>query len=688
MRLTLFATMLLCTISTFGQDVLFCGQTEATEKLFAKNPHLRHDAEIAEAELEAFTAARTGGGDEIVYIPVVFHIIHENGPENISDEQVHDAMTVLNRDFRMQNEDIEDVVEAFQDITADIEIEFRLATLDPNGNCTKAINRIQSPLTNEGEENMKALIQWPRDMYLNVWICAYASGAAGYTYTPGSVSNANSASQDGIVLKHDYTGSIGTSSLSRSRTLTHEVGHWLNLRHCWGGTNSPGESENCFSDDNVQDTPNTLGWTSCPLSGESCTTLDNVQNYMEYSYCSRMFTEGQKSRMQSAAASGTADRNELSTVSNLMATGVLDPVYAACTANFTTTEHIVCQGEEIPFTDESFHNIISWSWEFGDGESLEGSDPEIHKNPIHVYNEPGFYAVTLVVSDGETEVSTTEVDFVQVLPSGDLTHPFVEGFEDQASVDEDWFIYNHLNDQAWHTTTQASYSGDKSMILGNFSNNEDDNLDELITSTIDASEMDALVISYKWAYANKWTETNDRFRVRISPDCGRNWYTLDMHTGNTDLPTANNTNAIFYPDADEWASGNIVVTNGNYLTPNTRVNFEFIGLGGNNMFLDDINLIEEGYTTVADNQELLDYLNLFPNPTTDNTKLEFFLRGQANTVLSITDLLGREVVRQDLGQMAPGLHTVDLDTKGYNAGMYVVRLAQGNQIKTIKLLVK
>lgn len=687
MRLTLLAAILFGTISMFGQDILYCGQTEQTAKLFAKYPHLRHDAEAADAELEAFTFDRSGS-DEIVYIPVVFHIIHDNGNENISDEQVLDAMEILNRDFRMLNEDIEDVVPAFQDITADIEIEFRLASLDPNGNCTKAINRIQSPLTNEGEENMKALIQWPRDMYLNVWVCAYASGAAGYTYTPGSVNNQNSASQDGIVLKHDYTGSIGTSSLSRSRTLTHEVGHWLNLRHCWGGTNSPAEADNCFSDDNVADTPNTLGWTSCPLSGESCGSLDNVQNYMEYSYCTRMFTEGQKTRMQNAAASGVADRNELSTISNLMDTGVLDPVFAACTANFTTTEEIVCVGEEVPFSDESFHNIVNWSWDFGDGTTVEGADPEVHKNPIHIYNEAGIYSVALTVSDGETDIATTMMDFIRVLPSGELGHPFVEGFEDGDSVDQDWFIYNYLDDQAWQRTSQASYSGDYSMRLGNYSNNEDDNLDELISSTIDASEMDALVISYNWAYANKWTVTNDRFRVRISPDCGRNWYTLEMHTGNTDLPTANNTNSIFYPDADEWEENTIVVTNGNYLTPNTRVNFEFIGQGGNNMYLDNINMIEEGYTSVDDSNKLLDYLNLYPNPTTDDAQLDFFLRGEAKTALSITDLLGREVFASNLGEMAPGMHTIALDTKNYNSGIYVVRLTQGSQIETIKLVVK
>ena len=111
------------------------------------------------------------------------------------------------------------------------------------------------------------------------------------------------AEEDGIVIQHNYTGSIGTSNAYRSRTLTHEVGHWLNLRHPWGNSNNPGLAENCDEDDLVDDTPNTMGWTSCVLEGTTCGSLDNVQNYMDYSYCGRMFTLGQKDRMRAAALS-------------------------------------------------------------------------------------------------------------------------------------------------------------------------------------------------------------------------------------------------------------------------------------------------------------------------------------------------------------------------------------------------
>ena len=250
------------------------------------------------------------GGGEGYIIPVVFHIIHDNGPENISDAQVHDAIRVMNDDFNRMNPDWVTVRPDFVDLVADVGIEFRLAQLDPQGNCTNGITRTESDLTYEGDQAMTQLIQWPRNRYMNIWVGASANGAAGYTNYPWVFNN--SPQNDGIVVKYDYVGSIGAGSPGRSRTLTHEVGHWLNLRHCWGNSNDPGLEENCSEDDDVEDTPLTIGWTACIVSGSSCgSPLDNVENYMEYSYCSKMFTTGQATRMLAALTSTIAQRNSL-----------------------------------------------------------------------------------------------------------------------------------------------------------------------------------------------------------------------------------------------------------------------------------------------------------------------------------------------------------------------------------------
>ncbi|MCB0765141.1 MAG: hypothetical protein KDB84_10580, partial [Flavobacteriales bacterium] len=266
----------------------------------ANDPELLARIAAADAALEAETAsfdAASRGGSTYT-IPVVFHIIHNNGIENISDAQVEDAIRILNEDFNKLNADWDNVRPEFLNIVGDVGVNFALATKDPQGNCTRGITRTVSALTDDGTQDMKDLIQWPRNKYLNVWTCAYADGAAGYTYTPGTANFFSSG--DGIVLLHNYTGAIGTSSPGRSRALTHEVGHWINLSHTWGSSNEPGIATNCNGDDNVSDTPNTIGWTSCNLSGTTCGSLDNVENYMDYSYCSKMFTNGQATRMIAA----------------------------------------------------------------------------------------------------------------------------------------------------------------------------------------------------------------------------------------------------------------------------------------------------------------------------------------------------------------------------------------------------
>ena len=152
---------------------------------------------------------------------------------------------------------------------------------------------------------------WPQNKYMNVFVCIDPDGAAGYTLNPSGWLPVTGM-YGSIYIRHTYFGSIGTGNYALARAFSHEVGHWLNLSHPWGPNNNPGNAASCGDDDGVTDTPNTIGWTSCNLSGTTCSSLDNVQNFMEYSYCSRMFTAGQAARMNTALQSGQpADRHNL-----------------------------------------------------------------------------------------------------------------------------------------------------------------------------------------------------------------------------------------------------------------------------------------------------------------------------------------------------------------------------------------
>ena len=229
-----------------GENIEYCHQHVKMAKL-RKNQDFIEMNKPGEIEFQQRLKEPIQKGT-IYKIPVVFHVLHSEGLENISDEQIYDAMSILNRDYRKQNADTANVHPDFIDFPSDVEIEFVLATKAPYGNCFKGITRTNSPLSYQGDDGgsqVGAIIQgndvynqsWAGNKYLNIFVCGEIGGAAGYTYNPGTW-NANGMT-NGIWVLHNYVGSIGTGGIGASRTLTHEVGHWLNLSHPWGGTNNP-----------------------------------------------------------------------------------------------------------------------------------------------------------------------------------------------------------------------------------------------------------------------------------------------------------------------------------------------------------------------------------------------------------------------------------------------------------------
>ncbi|MES2285595.1 MAG: M43 family zinc metalloprotease [Bacteroidota bacterium] len=254
----------------FAQNGKQCGTTEATQVLHTTHPELlekelNYNKELAQ-QIQYKKQQKALQATEPIYtIPVVFHVIHTFGPENISDAQIIDQVNILNRDYAKLNTDTSNIVgnTPFDSLAANVKIRFRLARLDPDGNCTNGIERIYSHKTNKADDNSK-LNQWPRDKYLNVWTVKTIGedGVAGYAYFPSDVDGITQY-RDGILILSEYIGSIGTGAAFTSRALTHEIGHWMSLYHPWGGTNSP---EVACGDDEVIDTPETKGHLSCSLS--------------------------------------------------------------------------------------------------------------------------------------------------------------------------------------------------------------------------------------------------------------------------------------------------------------------------------------------------------------------------------------------------------------------------------------
>jgi len=214
----------------------------------------------------------------------------------------------LNKDFRKLNIDTINTPNVWETIAADCEIEFCMATVDPNGNPTNGIDRFQTTvnsfdISDDGVKHTSdgGVAGWPSDDYLNIWVCNL-DNLLGYSTVPTNWSDPD----DGVVIAFQYFGTIGTiqAPYHKGRTATHEVGHWLNLDHLWGsGWNSCGN-------DQVNDTPTqeweNYGCPSFPESPNSCNTTnangDIFMNYMDYTNdaCMNLFTQGQKTRMISA----------------------------------------------------------------------------------------------------------------------------------------------------------------------------------------------------------------------------------------------------------------------------------------------------------------------------------------------------------------------------------------------------
>ena len=529
---------------------------------------------------------------------------------------------------------------------------------------------------------MTQLIQWPRDRYMNVWVAASANGAAGYTYYPSSLDGWPEA--DGIVILHSYTGSIGTSAVYKSRVLSHEVGHWLNLAHCWGSSNEPGLASNCQIDDGVQDTPNTVGWTSCSLNGASCgSVLDNVQNYMEYSYCCKMFTHGQGTRMRAALTSPIAQRNNLWQPVNLALTGVLEAPLL-CTAQFSADHREVCAGDPVTFTDHSYFGVTQQFWSFP-GASPAGS---FESAPVITYAQPGLYPVSLFVGDGINTVSTTQQDYILVHANPGAPAPFVEGFESTNTIpNATWQAHNPDGDNTFEFSNAAAYSGNNSVRLRN-AWEMSGRSDELISTTVDLGTAPDVSMTYRYAYARRYPENDDVLRVYVSGNCGQTWMLRKiMRASNTLLTGGTVPGGPFIPIASQWGFATVTNLSAGLQSPTFRVKFEFESNGGNDLWLDDINILNYN-VGVEEAPAAANGLVAWPNPATDKIDVRFALDRMADVQVDLLDPLGRAVRILATGKHAVGTHRLSVDLTGLPSGIYIVRLRTASQQQVVRITVQ
>ena len=333
----------------------------------------------------------------VLYVPVVVHIIHQYGPENIADTTVVAAIDQLN--MRFQN------AAPYYDATGhDVYIQFCLASIDPQGNATTGITRNYSNLTDlwvSNDVQLKDLNRWDPYYYYNIWVVHSISGfnisVSGYSSLPSNMGSPT----DGVVI--DY-GSI------RSYVLTHETGHYLGLYHTFEGgcTNF-----NCLLDgDQVCDTPPDTSSSVC--MGNSCSTdmndtsgfnpfthdMNDLPNYMDYTSCPLSFTQGQADRMYNAL---TGIRTLLLQSAGCGFTGGSAPV--------AHLGYVIspCNDGTVSFSDSLSTNVNTVNWDFNN----DGVYDSYSHNPVYTYPATGSYAVKLRVAGPGGANTATQTIFVQ-----------------------------------------------------------------------------------------------------------------------------------------------------------------------------------------------------------------------------------------------------------------------------------
>lgn len=639
-----------------------------------------------------------------IIIPVVFHVFHNGGSENISRAQILDQLRILNLDFRRQNADTNKTRPIFKGVAADCNIEFRLATKDPNGNCSEGIVRMQSNLTDNANNAIKNLSVWPSDKYFNIWVVKSINSAdipgggiiLGYAQFPFS----GDYRTDGVIIRSDVIGTIGTASSglgqrSAGRTLTHEAGHWLSLFHTF--------QDSCKGGDKVDDTPPVMqaSYGAClPSQVNTCHNdnpdlPDQYENYMDYSdgVCLNMFTLGQKTRM---LANIEKYRFALYSPSNLAATGTATIVTPNCApvAFFKSNTNTACAGNSVTYNNLSYNasGTLTYEWHF------EGGTPETSTsaNPSVNYAEPGTYDVTLITTGSKGIDTVTIKDYITVLPSAASAPNFLyEDFENGQYLIHNW-QWNSNNLFNWTQTTKASVSGNTSLMVPNYGAFRD-NIYNLISPTVSLSNASP-VLSFYYSFMQRdvlgqaGVGTSDQLRVYSSTDCGATWQSRWVQSGNNLSTTSGYSklpNVSFVPvEIASWkgVSVNLSSISGANRN-NVRIKFEFTSNGGNNIYLDNVNI---GYGLgVSSVNAGTNSVVIYPNPATGSVNLAYTpAKTQSPVSIILTDITGKQVKTLYNGVTTSDvLELNNLSLEGLGAGMYFITVNENGVSSTQKLLV-
>jgi PKD repeat protein len=547
-------------------------------------------------------------------IPVVVHVVYWNATQNISQVQVNSQIDVLNKDYAGIGLNVGDVPAEFSSLVSNTNIQFCMAQKKPDGtNMTEpGIDRVDAQsvgfsnpgtfgwFSNYVDATIKPATIWDPTKYCNIWVLPLEDGTLGYATFPASSTlsgisalDAGGPDDDGVVIGYlyfgDNTGTVtGSAPYNRGRTTSHEIGHWLGLRHIWGDFN-------CGTD-YCNDTPTQQSENyDCPsFPSVSCTNGPNgdmFMNFMDYTDdpCMYMFTPDQRTRMQTAMANGTY-RFPLSS------SNVCTIIPQAPVANFSTNRTSICPGNTVTFTDLSANAPTSWLWTFPGGTPSASTA----QNPTITYNSAGTYDVTLKASNALGNNTVTKSAHIVVGNPAGASLPFSEGFQSTTFPPTGWTL-SSASGFNWSRTTAAGGFGTStaSMYNNNFDNNANSLKDEVLTPTINLNGAVNPKLKFDVAYAPylriNGTSKFDTLEVLITDVCSGTT-TSFYKKGGTQLATAAATSNGFTPTTSQWRQDSVSIP-APYLNKYVKVIFRNYGLYANNIYIDNVNLYSSSSST-------------------------------------------------------------------------------------------
>jgi hypothetical protein len=691
-----------------------CNTDEAMQDVFAKDPQAKARYEAAQAQLlQEFIqnknqSAKSAAAAFVYTLPVVFHILHTYGPENINDADCIGALAQVNSDLAKMGADAASVAPPWNNLYINSDIKLMFARKDPSGNCTNGIvHRYDTRTVWDRSGNLNVLyngIIWDPTKYLNIIIVkeiVAQSGQAGivvgYTYKPGTWSTG--AAQDAIVYRYNYLSGL------TARSLTHELGHWLNLNHTFGSTNNPGVT---CGDDFLFDTPPTKGALGgCPTSasGNSCagTTSvyaagqDNIENIMGYWDCPKNFTTDQTNAIRTACGSVISGRQNLWQTANLIATDVNATIPCAPIAEYISTNqsYTVCNGGSLTMKDISYNGTITnFAWTANNGAVITSGSSSVTNITFPTI---GTSIVTLSVSNGQgSSTKTRNVTVLDATPG--ITGPSTESFEN-AGIPVGWTVTNpDANSATWEQSYDAfAYDGIACFFI-NGSLTAMGQKDILETPVIDIASNTNKAFTFGLAYAQASTTHNDKLSIQGSKDCGGTWTNIITLSANQmALNSGGQISLPFTPSSSfEWKSFDIATYPlWNSFTSSSSVKLRFlfeastntVNTGkSNNIFIDAINLF--GASTSINELTKTYQFNMLPNPTDGEVTINFKLDDLAKVKINVLDMLGKEVLPSYEASISAGSQSININKNNtLSPGVYFVNLSVNGAKMSKKLII-